>query len=333
MTNAATQAPAKEAKILTVIDNMDSRRIFDTAEEATAYIQKCQIEYVDFAGYPVAAVGLTDAGELDPEIYTPLMRIAVAVLTQRANSAMNPTDSSRVQCIVIYPAPKLSAILGLPESESLESSTALTWLQGVLDTEINHVAVRNLRKAANASEIADAIESMPKTLADYVTSGRESTSGILETFNQLWQIIKKGIGAKSKAFALQNFSKKELRRAMESASYAATVYPQIETRVNKKGEPESLFEVAAQFGLVLAKKATLDTTIFDRMIENRDEKEIEVTDESDEDFDFEVMAAKVAAPATTPTAGTEGAFEANPDLPPLDGDDSQEEANGEAAAE
>lgn len=281
---------ADEKKIQTVIDDMDSRRLFDTVDEATAYITKCQTDFADFGNYPVAAVGLTEDGDFDPEVYNDDMRIAVSVLTKRGEGK----DSTTVHCIVIYPAPKLEAILGLPDGVDLANVTGLDWLIGIMEKELNHVAVRQLRKAENAQEIAEAVESMPTTVADYITSGRESTSGILESFNQLWQIIKKGMGAKSKPFALANLSKKELRKAMESASYAATVYPQLETRVNKKGEPESLFVLAATFGQLLAKQESLDSTIFDRMISQRNEKEISVSDD-EEDFDLEAMAASLAA--------------------------------------
>jgi hypothetical protein len=288
-TNEATAAAAEAAKAKTVIDDMDGRRLFDSTDEAAAYIEKCQTEYTDFNAYPVAAVGLTEEGEFDPEVYTDEMRVCVSVLTKRGDGP----NSTTVHCIVIFPAPKLSAILGLPEGAEIPAGVNLDWLTGIVDKELNHVAVRQLRKAEGASEIADAVEQMPRTVADYVTSGRESTSGLLETFNQLWQVIKKGMGKKSKPFALANLSKKELRKAMESASYAATVYPQLETRQNKKGEPESLFVLAATFGQLLAKQESLDSTIFDRMLSQRDEKEIDVA-EDEEEFDLEAMAAAIA---------------------------------------
>lgn len=282
-----------ESKQLTVIDDMDQRRLFDSTDEATAYIEKCQAAYADFNGYPVAAVGLTPDGEFDPEVYTDEMRVAVCVLTKRGEGA----KSTMVHCIVIFPAPKLEAILGLPEGVELTNAAGIDWLVGIMEKELNHVAVRQLRKAEDAAGIAEAVESMPASIGDYITSGRETSSGILESFNTLWQIIKKAVGAKSKPFALANLSKKELRKAMESASYAATVYPQLETRVNKKGEPESLFVVAATFGQMLAKRDSLDSTIFDRMLTQRNEKEIAVSDDAD-DFDLEAMAAAlVTAPA------------------------------------
>ncbi len=324
----ATPAAAAESKALTVIDDMDQRRLFDTVDEATAYIQKCQTDYADFGSYPVAAVGLTEDGDFDPEVYTDDMRVAVSVLTKRGDGP----NSTTVHCLVIFPAPKLAAILGLPDGVELANAAGSDWLIGIMEKELNHVAVRQLRKAENAQEIAEAVESMPTSVQDYITSGRESTSGILETFNQLWQIIKKGVGAKSKPFALANLSKKELRKAMESASYAATVYPQLETRQNKKGEPESLFVLAATFGQLLAKQESLDTTIFDRMLSQRDEKEIDVA-EDEEEFDLEAMAASLAkkaegestdaAPAET-VEGEGDESEASDEGEPVEGDDGDE---------
>jgi hypothetical protein len=281
-----------ESKPKTVIDDMAQRRMFNTTEEAESYIAKCKEEYADFSGYPVAVAGLTEEGDFDPEVYTDQMRVGVYVLTKRGEGP----NTTSVHCIVIAPAPKVAALLGLTDEDTalFTHSAGVEWLTGIIDKEINHVTVRQLRKAENAQEIAEAVESMPTSLAAFITSGRESTSGIIETFNQLWQIIKKGIGAKSKPFALANLSKKELRKAMESASYAATVYPQLETRTNKKGEPESLFALAATFGQLLARQDSLDPTIFDRMLSQRDEKEIAVSDDDEAEFDVEAMAASLA---------------------------------------
>lgn len=328
MSEETKVADASESKAKTVIDDMDGRRMFDSTDEAAAYIEKCQAEYTDFNAYPVAAVGLTEEGEFDPEVYTDEVRVCVSVLTKRGDGP----NSTTVHCIVIFPAPKLNAILGLPEGVDVPAGVNLDWLTGIVDKELNHVAVRQLRKAEGAQEIADAVDTMPRTVADYVTSGRESTSGLLETFNSLWQVIKKGMGKKSKPFALANLSKKELRKAMESASYAATVYPQLETRQNKKGEPESLFVLAATFGQLLAKQESLDSTIFDRMLSQRDEKEIDVA-EDEEEFDLEAMAKAIAkgeaaSESPAPAGEPEGEGEEAGEL-----DESADETEGEADEE
>lgn len=285
MTDTTTTPVADKApKQQTVIDDMDNRRLFDSPEDAATYIGKCQTDFADFNSYPVAAVGLTEDGDFDPEVYTKDMRIAISVLTQRGEGA----GSSTVKAIVIYPSPKLEAVL--------ESATGSDWLTAIMEKELNHVAVRQLRKSDNADEIADAIQTMPTTLDGYTTSGRESTGGILQAYNDLWQLIKKAIGAKSTPFRLANLSKKELRKGMESSAYALAIYPKLEDRENKKGDRESLFEVAANYGLLLAKGKGLDPTIFERMISQRDEKVIEASDDEDEgDFDLEAMAAQLVA--------------------------------------
>lgn len=299
-TAAANESSAKTLKVKTVIDDLDSRRLFDSTDDAANYIAKAQEEISDFGNYPVAAVGFTDEGDFDPEVYTNDFRVAVSVLTRRGEGA----GKSEVVAIVIYPSPKLEAILAL--------DAGTKWLTAILEKELNHVAVRNLRKAESESDIADAIESIPTTVLDFIISNRETSGGILEVYNTLWQLIKKALGTKFKAFALANLSKKELRKAIESASYASAIYPKLEDRQNKKtGEKESFFEIAANFGILLAKEQALDPAFFEKALANRNETNIAVTDD-DEDFNLEELAAAMSKPesdAPAPDAnatGTEG---------------------------
>lgn len=315
-TNNATTPATSEAKApkpKTVIDDMANRSIFNTTDEATAFLQRAQTEYTDFNSYPVVPVGILEDGTFDPEIYTDDMRVTVSVLTQRGEGA----GSSTVKAIVIYPQPTLDALLNAGDA-------ATAWLRGIVEKELNHVAVRSLRKAEDAEAMGDALDSIPTTIGEFIASNRESSSGIMETYNTLWQILKKGMGTKYKAFALANLSKKELRKAMESASYAETVYQRLENRQNKAGEKESLFEIAAKFGLALAAKEGLDPAIFQRMLDTRNEKTIDVAEDDEDEFDMDALAAELtkkdepaAEPTTTgndstdttsqPTADTDGA--------------------------
>lgn len=283
-TPEGADTPAEKApKILTVIDDMQSRMLFPDVESAGNYLAKCQTDFADFNSYPFAAVGLDEEG-FDPDIYNESMDIAVAVLTQRGEGAR----SSVVKAIVVYPSPRVEALMG--------SATGTDWIAGLVAKEANHVAVRQLRKAEDADAIADAIQTMPTTLESYTASGRESTGGILATYNDLWQIIKKAIGKNSTPFRLANLSKKELRKAMESSAYALAVYPKLEDRHDKQGNPQSLFVIAATYGQMLAAKKGLDTTIFDRALSQRDEKVIDsATDEDEDDFDLEAMVEELDA--------------------------------------
>lgn len=295
MTDNTNTAAANESKVKTVLDDMAARVLFANADEATAYLARCQSDFADFGNYPIAAPGLStdEDGALvfDPEIYNESMQIAVATLKERGEGA----GSSTVKAIVIYPSPSVAALI--------ESGAGLDWIGALVAKEANHVAVRQLRKAANADEIAEAIQQMPTTLDAYTTAGRESTGGALEVYNDLWQTIKKGIATQSKPFQIANLSKKELRKAMESASYAAAVYPTLENRTKKDGTSASWFLIAAQYGQALAKAAGKDSAVFDRMLATRNEKTIEIADEDEaDDFDFEAMAAAaVATPAEDST--------------------------------
>lgn len=298
MTTETTTAAAVESKAKTVLDDMASRRFFDSPDEAAAYIEQCQADYADFDSLPIAFAGATADGDFDPEIYNESMRVCVAVLTQRGEGV---GAKSSVKAIVIYPAPKLEAILATNGGQA--------WLDAIVDKELNHVAVRQLRKAdtPDGLKMADAVAQMPTTVAAFITSSRESAGGILETYNALWQVIKKALSAKSKAFALAPLSKKELRKAMESASYAAAVYPTLELRKDKAGNPQSLFEVAATFGVKLAKGESLDPAFFERALANRNETQIDLADDED-DFDLDAMAAEALKPEdgeSQPTEATE----------------------------
>jgi hypothetical protein len=293
-TNTTETAATPEAKVSTVIDDMQSRMIFDDAEAAGNYLAKCQTDFADFNSYPFAGVGIDEDG-FDPDIYNDSMQIAVAVLTQRGEGA----GGSTVKAIVVYPSPKIEALM--------DSAAGKDWIAGLVAKEANHVAVRQLRKAEDADAIADAIQTMPTTLDAYTTSGRESTGGILQTYNDTWQLIKKAISAKSTPFRLANLSKKELRKAMESSAYALSVYPKLEDRHNKKGEPESLFVIAATYGQLLAAKKGLDSTVFDRALSQRDEKVIDAaTDEDEDEFDFDTMLESMDAPADEATTDADG---------------------------
>lgn len=282
----ATAPNSNESKTVTVLEGMDSRKVFDSTEDAGTYLAKCSEDFADFANYPVVFVGQTEEGDFDPEVYNDSMQIAVVKLTEKGSTREG--RESQVKAIVIYPSPNPAAVIADPAAQD--------WLAGIIAKEANLVAMRPLRKASTHDELADAQDSMPRSLAEYMTSGRETSSGALETYNQLWQLIKKAMGEKFKVFALANLSKKELRKAMESASYAAAIYPKLETRLNKKGEPDSYFEKAIKLGQALAAAEGLDSTIFDRMADTRHEKQIEVMEDEDgEDFDFEAMAAKLTA--------------------------------------
>lgn len=277
----------------TVIDDMPVRRVFDSTTDALAFLQMATETYVDFTKYPIAAPGLNESGEFDETIYTADMQPMVSILSQRGEGV----GSTTVKAIVVTPVPRLEAILN--------NEVAKDWLVKIIEKELNHVAVRNLRKA---DSVADVIDTMPTTLEAYVTSAREGTSGILEAFESLWRKIRDAIATKVPAFKRANLSKKEFRRALESSAYAGQYYVALEDR----GEQPSLFVLANQLGAMQAKAAGLDAAIFNKWLAGRDEKVIDVQ-EDEEDFDLDDLAAGFGVTGEAKPASGNAAFESSVD--------------------
>lgn len=269
-TSGTTAAPAEKPK--TVIENMDSRRMFDSTEDAAAYLNKCAEDFTDFESHPQVIHGIDADGNFDSNVYTDDMRVMVAVLANRGEKG----KPSTVKAIVVTPAPKIDAIL--------ESEIGKAWAAKIIDKELNHVAVRALRTADDVETVAD---QMPLTLADYVTSSRESSGGIMETFNTLFKPLIATLAARSAPFAKARLTKGEFKKALESRAYALEYYSKLEDR----GDKPSLFVMAAQLGQREAKEQGLDPAIFDKWLATRDEKAFSAAtaDEDADDFDLDSL--------------------------------------------
>lgn len=277
------------------VADIDSRRTFKTVDEALAYIGEIG-EYVGFGDLQQAIVGAIadDDGNvtLDPAIYDESMEIAVAIVSEKvAGAKMKPI------ALAVYPTPSTDAVLATAEGKA--------WIAKLVEKEANLVAMRALRKSDNIEESAAA---MPTTIASYITPSRESATGILATYEAVWKDIKQLMAKKSRAWAIANFSKKELRRALESASYASGTYPKVE----KGGGESSLFVFAIGLGQLLAKKADLDPTFFDNALAKRNEHVINIDDE-DGELTLDDLLAEAAADEgddsendATADTGTEG---------------------------
>lgn len=297
MADPAAEVPAAGAatpaapKPKTVLEDVDSRRMFDTPADASNYLNSLVATISDFGAQKLVARGVSqdDEGTLvfDPAIYDDSMRVMIAVLTQRVTGG-----TSKVQAIVITPAPKLDAILA--------SDAGREWLSKIADKELNHVAVRPLRNPKDGDDLDLLAEQMPLTLAAYVTSSRES-GGILETFNELARGLIDAFAKQSKPWSKARLTKPELKSAMASRAYAAEYYPTLEDRGEGK---ESLFVMALRFGKNVATAKGLDPAIFDRWLSTRDETKLtgkEGEDESD-DFDLDSLTFAEPTPAAAPAA-------------------------------
>ena len=286
-----------DEKIKTVADDMAQRIMLNSTQDALAFLGRAQTEFSDFNEQDLVAQGLSqdESGNLvfDPAIYTDGTRVMIAKVTQR------DTDGTKLKAVIITPAPSLDQILADAQGKE--------WLAKIVDVQLNAAAVRELRKPdveINDNSIVEILSKMPKTLADYVTSSRESSSTLLEGFEALWRDIKAALGDMAKAFKVANLSKKEFRRAMESKSYASRFYPMVEE--TKRG---SVFEFAIQAFKAKSAELGYDTSIFDRWAANRDTLVIDANaDDEDGEFSLDALTAAMSKPADGEAATTgEGA--------------------------
>ena len=275
MADENTQTATKQK---TVIDDMASRKEFDSTTDAANYLVRCFNDYADFGEYSIVSpfdssrgvmgFGQDEQGNLvfDSEIFPESMRVMVAVLTQRGEGS----GSSTVKGIVVSPIPSLETIM--------ESDAGKAWLRKIVSTELNRLAVRPLRPADAKIDDPELLDLLPKTLDDYVTSNRGGGSALSEAYEKLWKIIRDAIGKQVKAWKLANLSKKELKNAIQSKAHAAQYYPTLEE--TKQG---SLFEFAAKAMKQTALAQGMDATLFDTWLANRENYTIEAGDEGDEE--------------------------------------------------
>jgi hypothetical protein len=294
---AATEATAQDStetkdKRKSTLEGMTGYRSFDSTDEATAYLTKCGQDFTDFAQQPFAMNGINDAGEYDPAVYTDDMRVRVAVLKNVPRTINGKKEPTTIKAIVVTPVPTLAALLGTDAEQVAkmqESNPAgVAWIQKVLDKELNHVAVRPLRDAEN---LETAVAQMPRTVGDFLESGRDA-GGIMDTFNDTYKTISDLMGSKATVWAKARLNKSDLKKAMESTAFATEYYPALEDRGEGK---DSLFVLALRFGQALAKKKGMDAAIFDKWLATRDQQTLAKTeDESDDDLSLDDLVADLA---------------------------------------
>lgn len=271
-----------ETQAAKTVADIQGRSVFATIDSALEYIGKISA-YEGFDDLKQAIVGAVadEAGNitLDPTIYNSEMAVTVAVMNEKIKGGnLKPVG------IAVYPTPVLDAVL--------QSDEGKKWLAKLVEKESNLVALRPLRKEGATYE--EAAAAMPTTLASFIAPTREGASGVMAAFEAVWRDVKKLVGAKNRSWAIANFSKKELRRAFESASYAAGTYPKVE----RQGGESSLFVFALNVAKVLASRLEepLSVEYFDRCLETRDAHQINIEEDDDDAMlDLESILAEADA--------------------------------------
>jgi hypothetical protein len=287
----ATQTPATKAK--TIANDMDARQVFANADLAASYLTTVST-YEGFEETPKVIQGFDpDTGLFDPAVYTDDMRVLVAVLKNREKNEKGEALPSSIKAIVVTPVPSLESILA--------NDAAKVWLNGILDKELNHVAVRALRQADDVDSVSD---QMPTTLESYISSKRE-TGGIMESFDSTFKLINSTLAKKSPVWAKQRLIKTDLKKAMESKAFASEYFPTLEDRpARKDGGDGSIFVIAIGLGKALCEKQGLDPAIFDKWLESRNAKTLKDATANEEEFDLEDLEIEDEA-EVAPTPATE----------------------------
>lgn len=274
-----------QANTKTVQSDMDDRRLFDNPESATAYLQACAESFSDFGDVPFVGNGVSPEGDFDPEVYTDETRVMVGTLANRVDTGKRTSDgkiirAEVVKCIYVTPVPTLDALL--------KDDTGSAWTIGILDKEFAHVAVRNLRTAEVLDGIADI---MPKTRADFITSQRTAGGGVMEAFNDLYKEVSDFLASARVVWFRAKLRKDDLRKCLESKEYAETAGF---TALENNGDEGSLFVVFLNMASKIAEQRGLDSTIFQRWLETRNNKSIEAPAQGeDADIDFGDLDALV----------------------------------------
>lgn len=289
---STTTAAATPAAKKSTLEGMTGYRTFNTTDDATAYLAKCNEDFSDFDKQPFAMIGVDESGAFRPDVYTDEMRVRVAVLrnvprttTVNGKPVREPTT---IKAIVVTPVPTLDSLMS--------DEAGLAFVQKVLDKELNHVAVRPLRDAEN---LETAMEQVPTTRAGFIESNRDA-GGIQETFNELYKTINETLSKQVPLWSKARLNKAELKKAMESKAYALEYYPALEDRgTDGNGKArDSLIVLALQFGIKLAKGKGMATDIFDKWLATRDAQVLAVTTgDDDDDISLDDLVADLGEPA------------------------------------
>jgi hypothetical protein len=294
MTDEANKTAAAAGAKAPSIVAMESRRIFDSTDAAIEYLTGLGAKYHDFGRVPFVGTGIGEDGNFDPAVYVNGMRVMVSKLTNKGSKEKG--TETTMKAIVVAPVPSLELLMSTEGGPD--------FVNRVLATELNHIAVRQLR---NADDVSTEIGSVPTTVDGYINTGNGEGASLLDAYNALWQNLNKALAAKIPAWARARFTKQELKKALESAAYAREIYSALEDRPAKAdGTSGSLFVAALVMLTSAAKRDALDSTLFERWATNRDAAMFDPASETEIDFDMDELAASLLAPASaTPIAGAE----------------------------
>lgn len=165
--------------------------------------------------------------------------------------------------IILHPMPTVDQLLATPEGGAM--------IEAVIAKELNHRLVRPLR---NAENIGAAIGEMPATIAQYCTSGRESSqSSALAVFNDLFTEVNKYLKDKVPAYKTARVTKDHLRKCLENTAFATHYYPAL--------EDAGLFKMIIALWTKIGANKEYDVSVLETWLSTRDDQTYSVEADSD----------------------------------------------------
>lgn len=153
------------------------------------------------------------------------VKVAVTFIGIRGVKGDDGKESNGARGFALYPLHALDAIQN--------DDTGLAWLWKVAEKEASHVALRGLRNvpvAGGSDMLAQAAQSMPISVSDYV---EESTRESMDTtaFDTLWKKFRKMLAESSATAALVGRlpAKGEVLKAIRSTAFAKENYEELES--------------------------------------------------------------------------------------------------------
>lgn len=290
-------ANATETKPVKTNDEISTQSFFANVDAVKAELIKMQTEYSDFNEQTVLIPGVSavqdeTTGEtnlvFDEKIYTDDMVISMRVLKERAGKGL-----SRIKAIVIGPIPNVDKLL--------ETEEGLKYAREVLRADFAKQTVGKL-STLDDLESDEAIASIPTTIAQFLATGRAGAASAVELFDMCWKAVAELLKSNAPIYKSLAPSKNQLFEAMQSASYASSVFAALE---NVGNSGKSLFDVAIGLFIQFGKHKQLDTSFFDNLVEARKTAKSKAL--GDVDFgkfdDFDALTKSLAAP-TQPTEPT-----------------------------
>lgn len=195
-------------------------------------------------------------------------------MVAKLNRQEGPQGDRRnvTKAIIVHPVPTLDQLLADDSGREM--------VESVIEKELNHRTFRPIRTADNIKAM---LAEMPVSIEQFTTSSRESTGGLLATFNELYKGILDFMRTKLDRVRRARLTKEELRKCLENAAYATHYYAPLE----EAGDFETFLAAMNS----IAERESMDTTLIAQWAAERKNQSFDADDEDGDTLDVADLMA------------------------------------------